>query len=47
MSFSSSETLYAYNFISIWEVTLVVASDVALSDLLTPLSLNFLILEWG
>lgn len=46
MSFSNSEILGAYNFISIWEVTFIIGNGVVLSKLLNPPSLNFLILEW-
>ena len=47
MSFSNSDILYAYNFTSIWEVTLIIASGVALRKLLNPSSSQFLNFRMG
>jgi len=47
MSFSNSEILYAYNFTPIWEVTIIIASGVALSKLLNPSISQFLNFRMG
>lgn len=47
MSFSNSEILCAYDFTSLWEITLTIASGVALSKFLNPSMPQFLNFRMG